>query len=213
MVDFSEIINAIQTGNAKKSESLTVEYLNNKVSAKDILNNGLIKAMEIVGEKFKNNEFYVPEVLVAARAMKKSINILRPILAQTGVESAGKILIGTVEGDLHDIGKNLVHMMFEGAGFEIIDLGTDVPPEKFVKVAKEEKPDILGMSALLTTTMTSMQKTIDLLEREGLRNEIFIMIGGAPVTESYVKEIGADGYATDASSAVEIAKKHLNQKD
>ncbi len=211
MINFSEIINAIQTGNAKKSESLTEEYLENDVSAKDILNNGLIKAMEIIGEKFKNNEFYVPEVLVAARAMKKSIDILRPILAQTGVESKGKIIIGTVEGDLHDIGKNLVIMMFEGAGFEIIDLGTDVSPEKFVEVAKEENPDILGMSALLTTTMTSMQKTIDLLEREGLRKEIFVMIGGAPVTESYAKEIGADGYATDASTAVEIAKQNLNK--
>lgn len=174
-----------------------------------ILNEGLVKGMDVVGDKFKKNEFYVPEVLIAARAMKAGMTIIRPLLADTGAKPTAVFAIGTCKGDLHDIGKNLVAMMMEGAGFEVIDLGIDVAPEKFVDLVKERSPDIIAMSALLTTTMPSMKTTIDALEAAGVRDQVKTMIGGAPVTQNYADEIGADGYAPDAASAVDKVKELL----
>jgi 5-methyltetrahydrofolate--homocysteine methyltransferase len=171
-----------------------------------ILTEGLIAAMTDVGRRFECGDFYVPEMLVAARAMKAGLAILRPRLVEQEVRSAGKVLIGTVLGDLHDIGKNLVGMMLEGAGYEVIDLGIDVPPEKFAAAIQEHHPALVGMSALLTTTMGKMKTTIKAIEDAGLRNQVKIIVGGAPITDAYAKEIGADGYAPDASRAVGLAK-------
>ena len=165
--------------------------------------------MNVVGERFKNNEFYVPEVLIAARAMHAGMDILKPKLAESGVEPIGKVLLGTVKGDLHDIGKNLVAMMLEGAGFEVIDLGIDVPPEKFVQAVNEQGGDVIAMSALLTTTMTQMKTTLEALEEAGVKGKVKTLIGGAPVTQNYADEIGADGYARDAASAADKAKELL----
>ncbi|MBN1285307.1 MAG: corrinoid protein [Anaerolineae bacterium] len=174
----------------------------------EILNKALIAAMAEVGERFERNEFYVPEMLIAARAMQGGLNILKPLLVESGIEPIGKVAIGTVKGDLHDIGKNLVAMMMEGAGFEITDLGVDVAPEKFVEAAKGGA-NVLAMSALLTTTMTNMKTTIDALTEAGVRSSVKVMVGGAPVTQAYADQVGADGYAPDASSAVTAAKKLL----
>ena len=167
----------------------------------------MIKAMGVVGEKFKNNEIFVPEMLIAARAMKKGVEVLQPHLSASGVEPLGKVIIGTVVGDLHDIGKNLVAMMIEGAGFEVTDLGVDVPPEKFVEAIKDN-PDvkIVALSSLLTTTMPALKETIDAIEKAGLREGIKIMVGGAPVSQEHADSIGADGYAPDAASAADLAK-------
>jgi len=178
-----------------------------------ILNEALIAGMDIVGEKFKKNEFYVPELLIAARAMKTGMEVLRPILVGKGVKSSGKVVLGTVQGDLHDIGKNLVGMMLEGAGFEIIDLGIDVSSEKFVEAVKENNAHLVGLSALLTTTMPYMKDVIKAMEEAGLREKIKIMIGGAPITQDYADEIGADGYAPDAASAVDKAKEILRARN
>jgi 5-methyltetrahydrofolate--homocysteine methyltransferase len=172
----------------------------------EILNKGMIAAMAEVGRLFEIGEYYVPEMLIAARAMQAGLALLKPRLAQADIKSAGIVAIGTVKGDLHDIGKNLVSMMLEGAGFEIKDLGTDVTPEKFVEVVKTEGVDLIALSALLTTTMPNMKATIDALKAAGVREKVKVMIGGAPVTESYAKQIGADGYAPDASRAVALAK-------
>ncbi len=209
MADLQALAQAIINGKAPEAKALTESALAEGVSPADILNQGLIAGMNVVGEKFKNNEFYVPEVLIAARAMKTAMEVLRPQLASSGVQPVGKVAIGTVRGDLHDIGKNLVAMMLEGAGFEINDLGVDVKPERFVEVAKEGA-DIVAMSALLTTTMPAMKDTIDALTAEGVRDRVKVMIGGAPVTQNYCDEIGADGYAPDAASAVDKAKELLN---
>lgn len=173
------------------------------------MNDALIQAMSVVGEKFKNNEIYVPEVLIAARAMKAALEVLKPILTETGVKPIGKVVIGTVKGDLHDIGKNLVAMMMTGAGLEVIDLGVDVAPEKFCEAVKNHNPQIVAMSALLTTTMPNMKTTIEKLQEQGLRDKVKVIVGGAPVTESFAKSIGADGYAPDAASAAELAKKFV----
>jgi 5-methyltetrahydrofolate--homocysteine methyltransferase len=162
--------------------------------------------MDRVGVDFKNGDLFVPEVLIAARAMHAGMDILRPLMAESGVASAGKVVVGTVAGDLHDIGKNLVVMMLEGGGFEVVDIGIDAPPQKFIEAVQAEQPDLVGISALLTTTMPAMEKTIDALEEAGMRDGIKIMIGGAPVTQAYAKEIGADGYAPDAASAVDLAR-------
>lgn len=209
MADLQALAQAIINGKAPEAKALTESALAEGVSPADILSQGLIAGMNVVGEKFKNNEFYVPEVLIAARAMKTAMEVLRPQLAKSGVQPVGKVAIGTVRGDLHDIGKNLVAMMLEGAGFEINDLGVDVKPERFVEVAKEGV-DIVAMSALLTTTMPAMKDTIEALEAEGVRDKVRVMIGGAPVTQNYCDEIGADGYAPDAASAVDKAKELLN---
>jgi len=187
-------------------ENLVRQALEAKLPPDEILNTGLIAAMKEVGARFEAGDFYVPEMLIAARAMQAGLAILKPHLAQGGIQSAGKVVIGTVKGDLHDIGKNLVSMMLEGAGFEIVDLGTDVPPEKFVAAIKENNAGLLGMSALLTTTMSNMKLVLAALKESGMREQVKVMIGGAPVTDSFAKEIGADGYAPDASRAVTLAK-------
>ena len=174
-----------------------------------ILNEALIAAMKEVGERFERQDFYVPEMLVAARAMQAGLTILKPHLVQAGVPAAGKVVLGTVKGDLHDIGKSLVGMMLEGAGFEVIDLGTDVGPEKFGEAVRTHRPQLVGMSALLTTTMQNMKSTLEALEDLGVRTQVKVMIGGAPVTDVFAKEIGADGYAPDASRAVTLAKSLL----
>ena len=187
-------------------ESLVRQALEAKLPPDEILNTGLIAAMKEVGARFEAGDFYVPEMLIAARAMQAGLAILKPHLVSGGIQSAGKVVIGTVKGDLHDIGKNLVSMMLEGAGFEIVDLGTDVPPEKFIAAIKENNAGLLGMSALLTTTMSNMKLVLTALKEAGVREQVKVMIGGAPVTESFAKEIGADGYAPDASRAVTLAK-------
>jgi 5-methyltetrahydrofolate--homocysteine methyltransferase len=198
-------------GNESKVVELTQKALDEGIGPEEILNDGFIPAMEIVGSKFQANEIYVPEMLISAKAMKAGMKVLEPLLTEAGVEPVGKIVIGTVKGDLHDIGKNLVAMMLEGGGFEVIDAGVDVSPEKFMDLVKEKKPDILGLSALLTTTMGETKNVIDAFKENGLRNDIKIMVGGAPLTDDYAKEIGADGYSSDAASAVDLAKKLLGE--
>ncbi|HOH08220.1 MAG TPA: corrinoid protein [bacterium] len=197
---------SVISGNASRAEELTLTALGEGIEPSEILNKGLIAAMDIVGVKFRNNEFYVPEMLVAARAMKAGIKVLRPKLVETGVKPIGRFVIGTVKGDLHDIGKNLVSMMMEGAGFEVIDLGVDVAAEKFVAAIREHKPQVVGLSALLTTTMLNMKDAISAFEAADVRDQIKVVIGGAPVTPQYAEEIHADGYAADAASAVDLVK-------
>lgn len=206
MADMLAIAKAVEGGRKKIVDQLVKEALAEGVKAEVILNEGLVVGMTRLGEMFKNGEVYVPEVLVAARAMKAGTDILKPLLATENVQSLGKVAIGTVQGDLHDIGKNLVGMMLEGSGFEVIDLGVDVAPEKFVEAVKNGAQAI-GMSALLTTTMPMMKAVIDMLNAEGLRDQVKVLIGGAPITQEYADQIGADGYSTDAASAAELAKK------
>jgi 5-methyltetrahydrofolate--homocysteine methyltransferase len=182
------------------------EALNAGLSPDLILKDGLVAAMSEVGRLFENGEYYVPEMLIAARAMRAGLKLLKPSLADTGVKAVGRVVIGTVAGDLHEIGKNLVGMMLEGAGFEVIDLGTDIKPEAFVNSVREHMPDIVAMSALLTTTMPNMEATIKALEGAGLRNQVKVIIGGAPITEEYANRIGADGFGYDASLAVKVAR-------
>ena len=177
------------------------------IGADDILKQGLIPAMQEVGDRFEKGEYFVPEMLVSARAMQSGLELLKPLLASAEVQSTGKVVLGTVQGDLHDIGKNLVGMMLEGAGFELVDLGADVSPEDFAQAVRENQPDILAMSALLTTTMPAMKSTIDALAGAGLRSQVKVMVGGAPITDEYANGIGADGFAPDASRAASLAKK------
>jgi 5-methyltetrahydrofolate--homocysteine methyltransferase len=205
MVEMRQIAESLINGQANKVREFVQQALNEGVSPGIILNEGLIAGMSVVGEKFKRNEFYLPEVLIAARAMHAGMDVLKPLLSKSEVESKGRFIIGTVKGDLHDIGKNLVAMMVEGAGFEVIDLGIDVPPEKFVEMIKEKKPQVVGMSALLTTTMPAMKQTIDAIKSAEL--EVKTIIGGAPVTQEYADEIGANAYAPDAASAVDKIKE------
>ncbi|MCL5105231.1 MAG: corrinoid protein [Armatimonadetes bacterium] len=208
MADLEALAQAIIGGKAPDAKQITEQALAEGLNPGDILNNGLVAGMNVVGAKFKNNEFYVPEVLIAARAMKQAMEVLRPKLASSGVVSKGRVAIGTVRGDLHDIGKNLVAMMLEGAGYDIIDLGVDVKPEVFVETVKKGC-EVIALSALLTTTMPAMKDTIDAMKAEGIRDKVKIMIGGAPVTQNYSDEIGADGYSPDAASAVDKAKELL----
>ena len=209
MVDLNSVSEALQRGDAEKVGELVKKALGKNLTPKEILENGLIKGMSIIGAKFKKNEVYVPEVLIAARAMHAGMDILRPKLVETGVKNIGKVIIGTVTGDLHDIGKNLVKMMLEGAGFEVIDLGVDVSADKFVEAVKVHQPNIVGMSALLTTTMVNMPEVVKALEAAGLRDKVKIMIGGAPITQNYADQIGADSYSPDAASAVDGAKTFI----
>ena len=209
MANLKELASALMKGDAPGVEKLTKEAIDAGIGAKEILEQGLIAGMHVVGERFKNNEIYVPEVLIAARAMHTGMKVLEPLLVKAGVKPVGTIAMGTVRGDLHDIGKNLVGMMLRGNGFKVIDLGIDVTPQKFVEVAKTEGVNLIGMSALLTTTMPSMKATIDELQKAGLLGKVKVMIGGAPVTQRYAAEIGADGYAPDAASAVDKAKALL----
>ena len=204
MADLEALAQVIIKGDQQSAVNMTKAALEEGVAPKAILDNGLIAGMDIVGARFKKNEVYIPEVLISARAMKMAMEILEPELVKTGVQPLGKLAIGTVQGDLHDIGKNLVAMMLKGAGFEVIDLGVDVKPEIFAQKVKDSGVQLIGLSALLTTTMPAMEKTVKLLKDEGL--EVKIMIGGAPVTQEYADKIGAAGYAQDAASAVDIAK-------
>jgi 5-methyltetrahydrofolate--homocysteine methyltransferase len=209
MDDLQGIADALIKGQANVVKELVQKAINENISPKDIMSNGLIAGMSVVGRLFKNNEIYVPEVLISARAMHAGMDILKPLLADTGVETKGTVAIGTVKGDLHDIGKNLVMMMIEGAGFEIIDLGVDVSHEKYIEAAKNGAK-LIGMSALLTTTMPAMKKNIDAFIEAGIRDSVKIIVGGAPLTQAYADEIGADGYAPDAASAAELATKLLS---
>ena len=202
-----EISESLQKGKAKVVKTLVQQALDEGLDAKDILENGLLDGMMIIGGKFKRNEVFVPEVLVAARAMNAGMTILEPALVQIGNQPIGKVVIGTVKGDLHDIGKNLVCMMLKGAGFEIVDLGVDVEPEIFVSKAEEIGADIIAVSALLTTTMPTMREVIDLLVEKGLREKYIVMVGGAPVNDQFAMEIGADCYTADAASAAEKARE------
>ena len=206
MADFKELQSALERGDAPTVEKLTKAAMDEGVDPKDLLDNALIAGMQVVGERFKENEIYVPEVLIAARAMTAAMGVLEPHLVKAGVKPVATVAMGTARGDLDDIGKNLVSMMMRGNGFKVIDLGIDVTPEQFIETAKQEDVDIIGMSALLTTTMPSMKSTIEGLQKEGLLDKVKVMIGGAPVTQRYADEIGADGYAPDAGSAVDKAK-------
>jgi len=204
MADLKALSDAIIKGDQNTSVEITSQALAEGTAAKSVLDDGLIAGMEIVGARFKKNEIYIPEVLIAARAMKMAMKVLEPELVKAGVEPIGKLAIGTVQGDLHDIGKNLVAMMLKGAGFEVVDLGVDVGPEKFIEQVKARNIQLIGMSALLTTTMPGMEKTVMALKDAGLSTKV--IVGGAPVTQDYADKIGADGYAADAASAVDMAK-------
>jgi len=204
-MDMKEISLQLQAGKAKIVKTLVQQALDEGHSAQEILNDGLLAGMDVIGEKFKNNEVFVPEVLVAARAMNKGVEILKPLLAEDGAKAAGRVCIGTVQGDLHDIGKNLVRMMMEGKGLEVIDLGTDVSPEAYVKAAIEHDCQIICCSALLTTTMGVMADVVKAVEAAGIRDKVKIMVGGAPVTDAFCAQIGADAYTPDAASAAEKA--------
>ncbi|MCK4581362.1 MAG: corrinoid protein [Dehalococcoidia bacterium] len=193
----------------ERAVELTKKALGEGRKAEDIMNGSLVPAMDIVGEQYDKGEKYVPEMLLSAKAMKTAMEVLHPLLVESGVEMKGKLIIGTVEGDLHDIGKDLVAMMVEGAGFEVINLGAEITAEQFLNAVREHKPNIIGMSALLTTTMLHMPEVIDALKQASLRDQVKVMIGGAPVTQEYADEIGADGYAPDAASAVKLANKLL----
>jgi len=207
MPDAAELYDAVLTGNAKKAQEVTKAALEAGVNPSELLGKYMIPAMDEVGRRFECNEYFVPELLIAARAMKTALELLTPHLAAAGAKAAGQVIIGTVKGDLHDIGKNLVASMLEGGGFEVIDLGVDVPTEKFVEAVKEKEGCILALSALLTTTMTMMKNVIDALDEAGLRKSTKIMIGGAPITQQFANEIGADGYSDNASAAVGLARK------
>jgi 5-methyltetrahydrofolate--homocysteine methyltransferase len=203
---FKDIADEVEKGRSDTVKELIEKALSQDISAEEILYKGLVEGMDIISEKFKNNECFIPEVLVAAKAMNNGLEIIKPLLAEANVKSQGKVVMGTVKGDLHDIGKNIVAMLLQGAGFEVIDCGTDVPKEKFLEAVKNEQADVIGMSALLTTTMLYMKEVIEILKSEGLRQKVKVIIGGAPITESYAETIGADGYAPDAASAVDLTK-------
>jgi len=209
MVDLKELSEVLFRGDVSRVKEITLRALQEKKDPKEILEQGLIKGMKVVGIKFKNNEIFLPEVLLASQAMYGGLELLQPKLIKSGVKAVGKIIIGTTKGDLHDIGKNLVVMMLKGGGFEVVDLGINVSPEKFLKAAQEHQPDIVGISALLTTTMIGMKDVITIFKKAGLRNKIKVMVGGAPVTQEFADEIGAEGYAPDAASAVDKASELL----
>jgi 5-methyltetrahydrofolate--homocysteine methyltransferase len=211
MTIFEKIADEVQKGNSASVEALVNEALSQEIPADTIMDDGLVKGMNIVSEKFKNNECFIPEVLVSAKAMTVGLGILKPLLAEKNVKPLGKIVIGTIQGDLHDIGKNIISMLLQGAGFEIIDLGADVHVDRFVESAKDENADLVGMSALLTTTMLNMKTVIEGLKEAGIRESVKVIIGGAPVTQAYADQIGADGYAADAATGVDVAKKLLDK--
>jgi len=205
MADFEKLSNSVIKGNVEEVTELTQTAIDEGAEPIDIIKKGLIGGMKVVGQRFKDGDMFVPEVMMAAKSMKAGVELVNPLLAEGDTSSEGKVLLGTVAGDLHDIGKNLVGMMMESASLEVIDLGTDVDPEEFVEAVKEHEPDVVGMSALLTTTMLEMQNTIELLEEEGLRDSVKIIVGGAPVTPDFAEEIGADGWSADAASAKDKA--------
>ena len=206
---YEQLSTVILKGDVNQAPDLVQKALDENLAPKDILDNGLVAGMNEVGARFKRGDMFVPEVLMSARAMQAGLEILRPALVASGTKLIGTIVMGTVKGDLHDIGKNLVGMMCEGAGFEVIDLGFNVPPEKFLEAIKEHQPDIVGMSALLTTTMRSMGHTIKAIEEAGLRDNVKIMVGGAPVDAEFASRIGADGYGSNAVGGTEVAKQFV----
>jgi 5-methyltetrahydrofolate--homocysteine methyltransferase len=208
-MEIKDLLEAVIEGDADGVQNSVQVLLDSGTAADVILQQGLIDAMQEVGKRYEEGEFFVPEMLIAARAMQAGLALLKPYLADSGVASSGKVAVGTVKGDLHDIGKNLVAMMLEGAGFEVVDLGTDVGPEKFMEVVRNGV-DVVGMSALLTTTMNNMQDVIEAIDDMGMRDKVKIVVGGAPVTEDFAQQIGADGFAPDASSAVRLVKQLLN---
>lgn len=201
-----EIAENVVSGNADKVKELTIKAIDDGIDVLTVLNDGLIRGIDIIGEKFKNYEVYLPGLIVASRAMKAGLEIIRPYLAKSGTKSSVKIAIGTVQGDTHDIGKNIVAAMLEGAGFDVMNLGFDVPPERFIEAVKNDGAKVVGMSALVTTNMLSMKETIDAIVEAGIRDKVKIIVGGAPVTQEYADKIGADGYAEDAVSAVELVR-------
>jgi 5-methyltetrahydrofolate--homocysteine methyltransferase len=201
-----KISEELQNGNFVDVPRLTQEALDRGIAPAVILSDALVAGMDVVGEKFRRDELFMPEVLIAAKAMQAAMTVLRPKLIETGAKTAGTIVIGTVQGDLHDIGKNLVGMLFEGAGYQVIDLGVDVTPARFIEAVKTQRPEIVGLSALLTTTMPRMREVIESLLEAGLRGRVKVMVGGAPVTDKFARDIGADGYTPDAASAVEMAR-------
>lgn len=212
-MDIHEISLQLQAGKAKTVKALVQQAIDEGYSAETILKDGLMDGMGVIGVKFKNNEVFVPEVLVAARAMNMGAQLLKPLLAESGVKSSGKVCIGTVKGDLHDIGKNLVRMMLEGKGIEVIDLGTDVSPEQFISAAVENDCRVICMSALLTTTMPVMGEVVQAAKDAGIRDKLYIMVGGAPVTQAFADSIGADAYTTDATAAAEAAVKFCSEAE
>jgi len=207
MIDLKPLYEAVLEGDAPTTKSLVEQALAEGVDPQSLLNDYMIPAMDEVGRRFELNEYFVPELLIAARAMKSGLALIRPLLAERGAKTAGRVVIGTVRGDLHDIGKNLVAAMLEGGGFEVIDLGVDVTPEKFIEAVKERDAQIIAMSALLTTTMPGMKTTIEALKEAGLRDSVKVMVGGAPVTQRFADEIGADGFSDNANGAVRIARQ------
>ncbi len=207
MSQYNELQECIITGKKDRVGELTQQFLDEDKAAKEILDGGLIPGMAVVGKKFQEGEYFIPEMLLSARALNVGLDLLKPYLEASDVKPVATVVVGTVKGDIHDIGKNLVSIMLRGGGFEVIDAGVDVPPSKFVEMAKESNADIIGLSALLTTTMPSMQDTVQAFEADGSRDKVKIMIGGAPLTTEYAEKIGADGYAPNASLAVEMAKK------
>lgn len=209
MADFQNMIDTLIEGDEKKLTSLAQSALDEGISAKEILEKGLMAGMDIVGEKMEAEDMFIPEVLRSAKTMSAAIDILRPHLVEGDIRVIGKVIIGTVKGDLHDIGKNLVAMMLESAGFDVYNLGTDIPPDKFIEEVKDKDANMLCLSALLTTTMPMMKTTIDTLAESGIRDQVKVMIGGAPVTQDFADQIGADGYAHDAGSATRLAKSLL----
>ncbi|HTY57657.1 MAG TPA: corrinoid protein [Bacteroidota bacterium] len=209
MPTIQTLYDAILNGNAKAAKEITQTSLASGANPQSLVDDTMIPAMNEVGRRYEANEYFVPELLIAARAMKASLELIRPLLAARGAEPVGRVVIGTVQGDLHDIGKNLVGAMLEGAGFEVIDLGVDVSPEKFINAAKEKHATLVALSALLTTTMHSMKAVMDKLKESGMRADVKVMIGGAPVTQKYADEIGADGYSSNANAAVALARKLL----
>jgi 5-methyltetrahydrofolate--homocysteine methyltransferase len=205
-----QISDSLRKGDTPKVAELTKQALDNNLSPRDVLDTGLVAGMAIVGEEFKNHRIFLPDVLLAARAMYAGMDVLRPLMIRDGIPTAGKVVIGTVQGDLHDIGKNLVAIMLKGAGFDVIDLGNDVSPEKFLDTAQSEGATVIGMSALLTTTMPAMKRVIDLARERGVYGKIRFLVGGAPLSAAYAAEIGADAYCFDGTSAVERAKQFVS---
>jgi 5-methyltetrahydrofolate--homocysteine methyltransferase len=210
MTILEKIAQEIPRGDSETVEKLVNEALSSEIPAGQILNKGLIEGMNVVSVRFKNNECFLPEVLISARAMSIGLEILKPRLEETKVKSLGKVVIGSIQGDLHDIGKNIVAMLMQGAGFEVVDLGADVPVDRFIESAKKEQADLVGISSLLITTMTSMKSVIEGLKKAGIKDRVRVIIGGAPVTQDFANDIGADGYAPDAATGVDVAKNLLN---
>jgi len=207
MPDLKQLFEAILSGDAKASQTITQQALAEGIDPLKLVNEYMVPAMDEVGRRFESCEYFVPELLISARAMKGALDLIRPLLTARGDEPVGRVAIGTVKGDLHDIGKNLVASLLEGGGFEVIDLGVNVPPEKFIATIKEKKANVVAMSALLTTTMPAMKTTIDALKQAGVREHVKVLIGGAPITQKYAEEIGADGYSENAVGAVALAKR------